>query len=124
MNGRERFASAVLLITLITGILADALDDEGVDEPVLCEASAENADRSRPEHDYRRLDINLATVEELMILPGIGPKKAKAVLAWREQNGGFDSVEHLVRVKGIGPKTLERIRRYICVGTGIPATGN
>jgi comEA protein len=66
--------------------------------------------------EYRRIDINKACLEELVLLPGIGPKKAAAVIEWRSSKGPFKSIEGLLDVKGIGPGTLERLRPYVCVG--------
>ncbi len=65
------------------------------------------------------LDLNTATVEELDAqLEGIGPTKAQAIVAYRETNGPFSSVEQLLEVDGIGPSTLERIRSQLTVGEG------
>lgn len=55
------------------------------------------------------IDINRATKEELMRLPGIGAVRAEAILAARGK--GFASWEAFDRIPGIGPKTIERIRR-------------
>lgn len=62
-----------------------------------------------------RLNINLAGVEELDSLPGIGPAKARAIVEDRSRNGRFQTVEELTRVKGIGPKMLEKIKNSIVV---------
>ncbi len=53
------------------------------------------------------LNINTATVEELENLKGVGTAKAKAIVAYREQFGEFESVEELMEVKGIGEATLK-----------------
>jgi competence protein ComEA len=60
-----------------------------------------------------KLDINRATAEQLDSLKGIGPAKAQAILADREQNGPFQSVDDLLRVKGIGSKLLAGIKDSI-----------
>lgn len=65
------------------------------------------------------LDLNTATLSDLMRLPGIGEKKGSAILAWRQEKGGFSAVEELLEVKGIGEATLERLRPYVTVG--VPA---
>lgn len=59
------------------------------------------------------LDINRATAEQLDSLKGIGPAKAQAIIADREQNGPFQSVDDLLRVKGIGSKLLAGIKDSI-----------
>lgn len=53
--------------------------------------------------------LNTATSEELQRLPGVGAKRAAAILALRERLGRFRRVEDLLRVKGIGRKSLKRI---------------
>lgn len=62
------------------------------------------------------LDLNTASQADLTRLPGIGEKKAAAILAWREENGPFRVVEDLVSVDGIGEKILADIRPYVTVG--------
>ncbi len=61
------------------------------------------------------LDINRATAEELERLPGIGPVLAARIVEYRRQHGQFQSVEELLEVRGIGPKRLEQIRPYVVV---------
>ncbi len=55
------------------------------------------------------LDVNTATVEELDGLPGIGPATAAAIVAHRESNGPFGSVDDLLEVRGIGPAKLSAL---------------
>ncbi|MDT0593679.1 ComEA family DNA-binding protein [Aestuariibacter sp. P117] len=61
------------------------------------------------------LNINTANAEELGMLPGIGAKKAQAIVAYRELNGEFNSIDELVNVKGIGPKMLAKLTDKISV---------
>ncbi len=61
------------------------------------------------------LDLNRATAAELEALPGIGPRRAQAILDYREVSGGFDRVEDLLLVEGIGPATLEALRTLVVV---------
>jgi len=59
------------------------------------------------------IDVNTASAEELDRLPGIGPHYAREIVRYREQHGRFRTVDELLEVKGIGPKKLARIRPYV-----------
>ncbi len=65
----------------------------------------------------RLIDINQADGESLQILPGIGPKRAEAIISEREANGPFTSLKDLQRVRGIGPRTAERIAPFIRINS-------
>ena len=57
-----------------------------------------------------RININTADAAGLEQLPGVGPAIAARIIAWREQNGPFRSVDELTAVSGIGEKTLDGLR--------------
>jgi competence protein ComEA len=61
------------------------------------------------------LDLNTATVEQLDALPGVGPVTAAAIVAWRQANGRFTSVDQLADVDGIGPARLDKLRSLLRV---------
>lgn len=62
-----------------------------------------------------RVNLNTAGVAELDGLPRIGPSMAERIVAWRDANGRFTSVEDLLAVPGIGEKTLESLRSLVVV---------
>jgi len=62
-----------------------------------------------PLGSFNRLDVDRATVVELQRLPGIGPALAARIVAYRDSNGPFGSMDRLRRVKGIGPATAARL---------------
>ena len=62
-----------------------------------------------------KININTASVSELMTLDGIGEVKANAIVEYRTKNGLFKSIDELMLVSGIGEKTLEKNRDRITV---------
>jgi competence protein ComEA len=61
------------------------------------------------------VNINTADAAALETLAGVGPSLAARIIAWREQNGPFRSVDELTAVSGIGPKTLDGMRDQVTV---------
>lgn len=61
------------------------------------------------------VNLNTATAAELMTLPGIGETRAMAILAYREEKGGFSSIEEIMQVNGIKQGSFEKLREYITV---------
>lgn len=68
-----------------------------------------------PQTQPQRININTAEAWLLKALPGIGDIRAQAIIAYRAANGPFNSVDELLMVVGIGPLTLEAIRDKITV---------
>lgn len=62
-----------------------------------------------------RVNINVATIEELMTLPGIGQTRAEQIVAYRQKNGSFSSIEEICKVSGIKDKTFQQLKEYISV---------
>ncbi|UGB29590.1 helix-hairpin-helix domain-containing protein [Metabacillus sp. B2-18] len=63
----------------------------------------------------KKININIATSEELQTLSGIGPSKAEAIISYREENGKFKTIEGLLEVSGIGEKSLEKLKEEVTV---------
>ena len=61
------------------------------------------------------VNVNTANAEELSLLPGVGPARARAIIELRQQRGGFKRVEDLLEVKGIGEASLAKLKPYLAV---------
>jgi len=101
--------------------LARALEDgEQLDVPYVEGASPVIATDAPPviqdPSATELININFASQVELESLPGIGPTTAQKIIAYREQNGPFLTIEEIINVPGIGPGTYERIKDLITVG--------
>lgn len=86
-----------------------------VSVPVLVAAGQSSSQRGPfervavPSEDLGVLNLNSASLDELMRLPGIGPARARAVLELRAKLKRFQKLEQLMRVKGIGRKTFRKL---------------
>ncbi len=65
--------------------------------------------------EVEKININKATVEELTYLKGVGHQYAQRIVQYREEHGPFASAEDMMKVPGIGPKTCEKNRDLITV---------
>lgn len=59
------------------------------------------------------LDVNTATAEELVQLPGVGPSLAQRIIDYRQQNGPFQTLDDLQNVPGLGPSKFDRLSPYV-----------
>lgn len=60
-----------------------------------------------------QLDVNTATAAQLSSIPGVGPKMARQIAQYREQNGHFENLNQLLEIEGVGPATLETLTLYL-----------
>ena len=70
---------------------------------------------SSPSVASQKININIATIDELQALPNIGPKKAQAIIEYRQTNGSFQTIDQIKEIKGIGEKTYEELAHLISV---------
>jgi len=68
-----------------------------------------------PADEAARIDLNKASIEELMQVKGIGQKYAERIIESREENGPFASTEGIMKIKGIGAKKFEKIKELITI---------
>ena len=68
-----------------------------------------------PRAPQRPVNLNTATVTELMQLPRVGQKTAERIVAFRKQHGGFQRPEELMNVKGIGEKSYAKLKPYLAL---------
>ncbi|MGX7245224.1 helix-hairpin-helix domain-containing protein [Enterococcus quebecensis] len=63
--------------------------------------------------DTKKINLNQASETELQTLPGVGQKKAQEIIRFREENGGFKTIEDLKNISGFGEKTFEKLKDSI-----------
>ena len=121
----ENYAITIDKVESMTGIdFFHKLPNE-IEEEIESEVNLSRWNFSRTSTRYQQyserkqplglLNINYASMEELMTLKGIGPVLAERIIQYRIRYGDFKSVDELIKIKGIGPKTLEKLRPYVTV---------
>ncbi len=86
-------------------IISDSLGAVAADEQLKPGGSGKNS----------LVNINTATQAELEGLPNVGPATAKAIIDYREKNGGFKKITDLMKITGIKQKTFDKIKDHICI---------
>lgn len=87
----------------------------GVPAPAGVAAAAEPLPAATAGPVVGLVDLNTAGQVELEALPEVGPVTAAAILAWRDEHGGFTAVDELLEVSGIGDATLAQVAPYVTV---------
>jgi competence protein ComEA len=106
---REYAAVFVFALSLVIGVALIGMRDRPNVEVLRADALEST------EKIIGAIPINTAGIEELQLLPGIGENRACAIIADREANGLYLTVDSLMRIHGIGPGIVESIRPYVSV---------
>jgi competence ComEA-like helix-hairpin-helix protein len=110
---KELLAILFLISTLLIGIGIKYTIDNHLWLP---ETKAVDTD---PESVKLKINLNRAEWYEFIILPGIGEKKAKAIVEYRKSNGAFRTIEQLCEVNGIGTKTIKKIEDLVFIDNSL-----
>lgn len=79
------------------------------------DVSSNGSDSGNTDSTGGKINLNTASLEELMQIPGIGESKARAIVDYREKNGGFSSVEEVMNIEGIKEGVFSKMKEYIVV---------
>lgn len=112
-----------VVVSSTAGDVADTalLASEEEEEPSTARTVPQTAKKPRTHTAKKKpakppvLNLNTASLSQLELLPGIGPKMAERVVEYRKAHGAFSSPEQVMDVKGIGPKKFEKLKAYLKV---------
>ncbi|MDO5484871.1 MAG: ComEA family DNA-binding protein [Sarcina sp.] len=98
-----------------TQALRENPDLTGTGSPYLPESGQKLPGGISTSGEDDRIDLNTASLEQLMTLPGIGEAKAGQIITYREKNGRFETIEDIMKVPGIKNAGFEKLKEYITV---------
>jgi len=107
------FQDRVILLSLCVVVVA--LGGYRLLEPRLAAGRGVETLRTGERIEYQ-VDVNAADAQELDLLPGIGPKRAAAIVAYRARHGRFASLEDLAEVPGVTRSVVEKLDGLVCFG--------
>ena len=123
MSGRGRPTKSEIILLGLTAVFLCALaglslrDRQDRVPGVVIETEAE-VPREEIATDFPPVDLNTATAAELDTMPGIGESLARRIIAYREANGPFGSIEEIMEVSGIGEAKFAELEDRVTVDNG------
>ncbi len=98
---------SILKIAMV-GLLLLAVTNATAGEPAKGKKAGDSQEQTL-------ININTASMEQLVSLPRIGPAMAQRIVDFRERHGAFKRIEELLNIKGIGPKVFEKLKDRVCL---------
>jgi competence protein ComEA len=105
-----------MIATAKTNVVYGGSEVIVVDETDIAQTAFKMTEQTTYTETVFIVNINTASISELITLDGIGEVTAQAIIDYRTANGDFTAIEQITEVKGIGPAKLEAIKEYITVG--------
>ena len=102
------------VVSAAGGLSADACEDS-INQAKEEKTVPGEEDEVRRQESGHKVNLNTAEAGELMTLPGIGETKAEQILSYREEKGGFSSIEEIMNITGIKEGVYSKIKDYITV---------
>ena len=115
INLAQRLVSEMVVVVYTNDEVKKNNNKLACDTKCNCEVIEINNCIERENSNSEKVNINTASLDELMTLTGIGESKAKAIIAHREENGLFNSIEDIKNVSGIGDALFESIKDNITI---------
>ena len=110
---RSKIPYIKIIFILFSLLVAWQLSAGWVDAIDLETACRQYIEKAGP--NFKKIDINTATEEDLIALPGIGIKTARAIIAFRESIGGYKTLDQLRLVRGVGDKTYNCLIKLVTI---------
>ncbi len=98
-----------------TGLNQAQKIEDGMQLVIPDKEEASQMEKVREEMALGLVNLNTATKEQLMTLPGIGESRAEAILRYREESGGFQSIDEIMQVSGIKEAAYRKIKDRITI---------